>query len=449
MLADVIVVGAGLSGLNAALLLEDGGLKVTVLEGSHRVGGRVYSVDNVPGHPEGGANAIAGDYPRLRGAAKRFAVELEDNVPRMRLNKGRTLILDGTIISPREWPNSRRNPFPDDLKTIMPWEYSARVLIPNNRLKSLDDWFDPKFASDDISLHDFFKKHGASDAMIELAINTNFSGGGSAHDISLLQLFARDTWIQFQQRNGPVNLIAKGGNQRIPEGIAKNLNNEVMFGKKVSAIRSESDGVDVRCRDGSRYRGRYVICSIPIPVMRNLRFDPILTGVQARAVKTVTYARCTQIHMVPKRPFWDDDGLPASMWTNGPAGFVAPFRLGDSSDEVTSMTAFARTHQALYLDSLGPEAAKVAVVRAIEAARPAAKGQLEALHFHSWQLDEFSGGADYMIWGPGQVTDFHSQLSLPHGRIHFCGQHTASLELGMEGAMESGERVAVEVLLRA
>jgi monoamine oxidase len=36
---DVIVIGAGLSGLNATLLLEEMGASVTLLEGTDRIGG--------------------------------------------------------------------------------------------------------------------------------------------------------------------------------------------------------------------------------------------------------------------------------------------------------------------------------------------------------------------------------------------------------------------------
>ena len=39
--ADVIVIGAGMSGLKAALLLEAEGLDVRILEGRNRIGGRV------------------------------------------------------------------------------------------------------------------------------------------------------------------------------------------------------------------------------------------------------------------------------------------------------------------------------------------------------------------------------------------------------------------------
>jgi monoamine oxidase len=167
---------------------------------------------------------------------------------------------------------------------------------------------------------------------------------------------------------------------------------------------------------------------------------------QERAIKTVAYAPCTQVHMVSKRAFWEDDGLPAYMWTDGPAGFVAPNRNDDSPEEITSLTAWGRGFLARYLDRLGPEGAKAAVINAIEKLRPAAKGQLEALYVKSWELDEFAGGADFMVWGPGQITEFFGELWAPHGRIHFCGEHTAMLERGMEGAMESGERVALEVL---
>jgi len=43
---------------------------------------------------------------------------------------------------------------------------------------------------------------------------------------------------------------------------------------------------------------------------------------------------------------------------------------------------------------------------------------------------------------------FPRAMSKPHGRIHFWWEHTALLNRGMEGAMESGERAALEILER-
>jgi len=60
-------------------------------------------------------------------------------------------------------------------------------------------------------------------------------------------------------------------------------------------------------------------------------------------------------------------------------------------------------------------------------------------------LDPFSGG-DWVVWRPGQVSQFLRPLGEPAGRLHFCGEHTALSNRGLEGAMESGERAALEVL---
>ena len=57
----------------------------------------------------------------------------------------------------------------------------------------------------------------------------------------------------------------------------------------------------------------------------------------------------------------------------------------------------------------------------------------------------FAGGA-YACWEPGQITRFANEVAKPHGRLFFAGEHTAAVARGMEGAMESGERAALEVM---
>ena len=440
--ADVIIVGAGWSGLSAALVLQDEGLDVLVLEGKNRVGGRVYSIDNVPDNPEGGANAIVG--PRPVAVARRFGVELIDRSNRPPLTSGgRSLVLNGKVVSPSEWPDSPQNPFPKDSREKMPWAYVSPIVSANNPLKALGDWVDPTHASYDISVHSFLEKQGVGDRIIQLAVDTNCLYGTSAHDASALMPLRNEVWRQNLAR---INFVGKGGNQRVPEGVARNLKRQVVLRKPVSGIRSEADGVDVYCSDGAQYRARFVICSVPVTVLRSLRIEPVLTGIQEQAVKTMDYTLSSQVHLTAKRPFWEEDGIPPSMWTDGPAGMVSASR--NEAGEITSLAARASGFMARYLDRLGPEGAKAAVTKYIEAVRPAAKGQLTALHFHSWEQDRFAGGGNYMVWGPGEVTAFHGKLWARHGRISFCGQYTSLLDRGQEGAMASGERAASEVIER-
>ncbi len=62
---SVLVLGAGLSGLYTALLLEAKGLGVTELEARDRVGGRVHTLDDLPGKPEAGGQTLSEKYQRL------------------------------------------------------------------------------------------------------------------------------------------------------------------------------------------------------------------------------------------------------------------------------------------------------------------------------------------------------------------------------------------------
>jgi monoamine oxidase len=72
--ADVIIVGAGLSGMIAARKVFDAGLRPLVLEADGRVGGRILTEEVLPGLPiELGAQWIGDTHKRMF----RLAAELE------------------------------------------------------------------------------------------------------------------------------------------------------------------------------------------------------------------------------------------------------------------------------------------------------------------------------------------------------------------------------------
>ena len=69
---DVLVIGAGLSGLYAAEILSKEGLKVAVIEGNNRLGGRIQSLRHLQGNPEAGGDSILGGYGRVRNLVKDY-----------------------------------------------------------------------------------------------------------------------------------------------------------------------------------------------------------------------------------------------------------------------------------------------------------------------------------------------------------------------------------------
>ena len=78
--ADVIVIGAGLSGLHAARLMEAEGLRVIVLEASERIGGRLLTLTDLPGTPNAGGSQNGAGYGRIRGAAQELGIAIENDV---------------------------------------------------------------------------------------------------------------------------------------------------------------------------------------------------------------------------------------------------------------------------------------------------------------------------------------------------------------------------------
>jgi len=441
---DVLVLGAGLAGLYAALTLEQAGMKVQILEGSNRAGGRCFTAYDIPGQPELGASQIGQMYARVRAMAGKYNVKLVPPPANMASETHQlpmAISLNQRPVITKPWADSPQNPLQGKERGLLPNLIYPTYVNTNMPLTSLYDWYDPKFAAyDKQSLHQFMAAHGASPAAIKLSdfdVYTNTTA-----DWSALDALRKNFYYGWEAKHGTFDTAA-AGTSAIPDAMAAHLATPILFNKFAHHITQDKNGVTVSCEDGSTYQASFLLCTIPFSVLRRIKLDTPLPPAQRRAIDEMGYSEIVSVWVKPTRPYWQEDGLPIFLWSDGPQErmFAVPSRVQTQEN----LSFYVRGQHGLNLSTMSDQAAFAYLTENLGKIRPSTKGALELLYVQSWPSSKYNRGG-YAYFKPGQINDFGQILSQPAGRIHFAGEHTAKLTTGMEGACESGERAAIEIL---
>ena len=435
---SVVVIGAGLSGLAAAMLLEERGLDVTVVEARDRLGGRIVTLDDVPGRPEGGGAVISETYARVMKIAAAVGAEMG---PGPGFERQTLLHVNGENIAGEAWGSSTANQLPPSVRQLPPSMLLSSFTALDNTLTDWTDWTSPRHKSIDISLAEYLRSKGASEEtlrLINVAPNTNNIETTSA-------LWALRNAQRRRDSKGGRIVTTAGGNSRLIEKMGESIRGPILLGKPVVALRSLDKRTEIECADATKLDADFCLITVPFSVLKSIAIEPALAGLQKEAVDQLPYTAITKFYLKPRHPFWDDDGLPVSMWTDTRIERVFPNR--DSQGQVLSLTVWVDGANAITLDAMAEEEQIDTVLSELARIRPATKGALEPVSTISWGRDPWARGA-YAHYAPGQVTRLKSAMAEPWQRLHFAGEHTAVTSPGLESAIESAQRATSEIIIR-
>ncbi|HEX6516233.1 MAG TPA: FAD-dependent oxidoreductase [Nocardioidaceae bacterium] len=448
---DVVVVGAGISGLVAARRVARSGRSVLVLEARRRVGGRVLNHELRDGSVvEAGGAFVGPTQDHILALARELGVRTFEEYAdgqNTYVAHGVTLHYTGTVPpDPLILPDAaqliaRIDQMSTEVPVDAPWkaekaqEWDAisvdRWVRENSVNRQVRDvllsYLQPCFGADgpEISLLFF---------LWYIATAGNETSPGT---------FERSAGT----RGGAQDSRFVGGSGLIPQRLAHRLGEQVALDAAVRRVRQHDDHVVVTS-DRGEVRARRVVVATPPATALAIDWYPLLPPKRMQLLERLPMGVLMKCDAVYRTPFWRDKGLSGMGLVDHGAVRVS-FDNSPPDGSVGVLLAFVGGSTWSTYGTMPRERRRRAVLEGFaEIVGPEALHPVEYVE-HDWTRERWTKGGPVAVAGCGTTTAYGSTIREPFHRVHWAGTETSTYWSGyMDGAVRAGERAAREVLAR-
>lgn len=450
-MADVVVVGAGLSGLVAARELDSRNVPVVVLEARNRVGGRMVrqkvEADECSGWIDLGGQWVGDSQTYILELAKELG--LEDKKFKQHKDGATVLWYGG-----KRSTDTNEIPAPNDVDRKAAGILSAKLSDAAKNIsrekpwdspganefdeRTLRQWIDDT-AKEFVADNDYAKFYVAWDSVFN-------QSGGSPREVSLLHAL-------FELKANPPDdhpdtYLYNGAAGQIPPLLSNHLGDKVKLNSKVVAIERGNDGVTVSTGAGP-YPCKAVIVAIPPFLTAAISYTPELPAQRLQLVQRMPMGTIAKIACIYRESWWRKDKERLSGTAMGTAEMTVQCTAdsGPPDGQPGILTSFIRGDKLIDWSKKEKEERKQAVIDdLVKYFGDNAKDLLVDYVPQIWPAEQLTGGAYNAYLPPGGWTFYGPALREPCGRIFWAGTETATEWYGyFDGAVRAGKNAAKAV----